>query len=238
MYGYLTLCPQRRRTQLENGELCGLPVLRAEVGAPDTLNGKRLERRIYRAAARLWEHGVSHVLTTTGFSWWTTVRRAGLAPVETETMCRAAAAPLALAALEVRGWEAERAVVALAGRRVSPAMMRAAEMLARRVCRLVVEVPDGGTALAEYLHEEYGLPVLLPGTVRPAITVAFDASWTGRGAALKLWGEKPDLLGTEIWVPGLALPEGCEPLPLLAALWECGRISDGALLAKPLDIPR
>lgn len=238
MYGYLTLCPARRSLGLNCGELCGLPVLRAEVSAPEQLSGKRLERRIHRAAVRLWEHGVSYVLVPPGFPWWPTLRTAGLAPVKTEELCRAAAAPLALAALTARGWEPERAVVSLAGRRVTTAMLRAAEILARQVCRLIVEVPDGGNELAEYLREEYGLPVLLPGTMRPALTVVFDASWQGQGAALRLWGEQPDLLGTELWVPGLELPPDCETLSLLAALWECGRLSGGALLAKPLDIPR
>lgn len=234
MYGYLVPAEELegRKTLVTREALCGLPVLRALVPAPARLGARRLERRLERAAARLWTAGVSRVLVPAGFSWWPVLERAGLAPVETGELLRAAAAPLALAALTVRGWEPGRAVVALAGERVSASLFQTAEALAPKVCRLVVEVPAGGAALADYLHEEYGLPVLPPGMVRPALTVAFDAFWQGRGPALRLWEDPPDLLGTELWSPGLELPEDCAPLPLMAALWGSGLLP-GGLLARP-----
>lgn len=221
------------RAVLTRATLCGLPVLRAEVPAPDGLGQRRLERRIVRAAARLWAAGVSRVLTREDFPCPDALSRAGLAAMETESLCQAAAVPLTLTALSVRGWEPSRAVVALAAEEISLPLARAAEALALHVCRIVVEVEAGGEGLANYLHEEYGLPVLPPKVVRPALTVAFDGSWQGQGPALRLYGPKPDLMGVELWSPGVTLPEDCAPLPLLAALWESGRLSGGGLLARP-----
>ena len=235
MYGHLVLEDRRRgsRAALDRETLCGLPVLRAAVPAPDGLGKRRLERRVFRAAARLWAAGVSRVLTPEDFPWPEALTRAGLAPVETGGLVRTAAASLTLAALEGRGWEPGRAVVALAASEVSIPLVRAAETLAGKVCRIVVEVEPGGERLAGYLHEEYGLPVLPPGVVRPALTVALDESWQGSGPALRLYGPRPDLLGTELWSPGLTMPEDCARLPLLAALWESGLLSGGSLMARP-----
>lgn len=235
MYGYLILDPKQtgRRAVLEHRMLCGLSVLQARVPVPEGLPEKRRTRRVFQAAVRLWNSGVSRVLTPRSFPEREALRRTGLAEVETAELCRAAAAPLTVTALTLRGWEPGRAVVALAGERVSGPLLRAAETLAVQVNCLQIHVPVGGRELAEYLHEEYGLPVLLPGTVRPALTVDFDGSWEGRGAALRLWGEQPDLLGAEVWVPGLELPEECDPMPLLAALRDSGMLSDSSLRARP-----
>ena len=222
------------RAALDRAVLCGLPVLRARVPAPDGLGERRLERRIFRAAARLWAAGVSRVLLPEDFPCPEAVARAGLAQVETGGLVRSAAAALTLAALERRGWEPGRAVVALAAAELTVPLVRAAEELSARVCRIVVEVEQGGELLAGYLHGEYGLPVLPPGVVRPAITAAFDESWQGNGPVLRLYGPRPDLLGTELWSPGLTLPEDCAALPLLAALWESGLLS-GGLLARPAN---
>lgn len=235
MYGYLTLDTELtgRRAVLEHRTLCGLSVLQARVPAADDPSEKRREQRIYKAAVRLWNNGVNRVLTPRGFQWRESLCRAGLAGIETTELCRAAAAPLAVTVLALRGREPSRSVVALAGERVSGPLFHAAEMLAKQVNCLQIDIPVGGAELAEYLHEEYGLPVLLPGTVRPALTVAFDESWQGRGTALRLWGREPELLGAEVWVPGVEVPEECDPMPLLAALRDSGMLSDSGLRARP-----
>ena len=217
--------------------LCGLSVLQARIPFSANLTDRRRERRVYQAGVKLWNGGVSRILPPREFRWKESLRRAGLAEVETAELCRAAAAPLVVEALTLRGWEPGRSVVALAGERVSAPLLRAAETLARQVNCLQIDIPAGGTELAEYLHEEYGLPVLLPGTVRPALTAAFDESWKGRGAALRLWGEQPDLLGTEVWAPGVELPPECDPMPLLAALRDSGMLSDEGLRARPGRVP-
>lgn len=235
MYGYLTLESEGRgrRAVLEQRVLCGLPVLQARVPMPENLPEKKRRRRIYQTAVRLWNSGVSRVLLPKGFSETDCLSRAGLATVETVQLCRAAAASLVLTVLDLRGREPEKAVVALAGERVNAVIVRTAEALAPRVSCLQIDVPIGGEELARYLHEEYGLPVLLLGTVYPALTVDFDGAWHGRGSVLRLWGESLDLLGTEVWVPGLDIPEECDPMPLLAALRDSGLLSDSGLRARP-----
>lgn len=237
MYGYVTLeYGPGRRSKVVWEELGGLPVLHQRVKLRPELSGARRERRVRQAAARLWNCGVSKVLTPPDFPHWDALRRGGLAPVDTGELCRAAAAELALAALEHRKAETGRAVVALAGKTVTPAMVRTAERLAGRVYGIMVCAGREGMALAHYLQEEYGLPMLLGGAVGPTLTVAFDGSGQWEEPCMKLWGERPELLGARIWTPGLELPGGCDSLPLLAALRESGRLADGSLRAKPLDI--
>ena len=233
MYGFLL--PDEKQTGrhvvLSCEVLCGLPVLQVSIPMERRLSKKRLERRVRQAAEQLCRNGVRRVLTPSEFPWDETLSQWGLSKVKTTELCRAAAAPLALTALELRGWTAQRAVVTLAGRRVNAPLVCAAETLAKRVSGLHIAVPDGGMELAEYLRKEYGLPIV-PETVRPALTVAFDESWQGRGAALRLWGDEPELLGTEVYVPDLKLPWNCDAQSLLAALWESGLIPQGRLCAR------
>ena len=234
MYGYLRLETEQtgRRPVLQYRMLCGLSVLQASVPMPDNLTPRQQERRINRAAEKLWESGVNRILLPKNFSWKACLHKTGLAEVEVESLCRAAAAQLAIEVLLLRGWEPERATVALAGKRIDRAIVRTAELLAQQVSGLRIEVPEGGMELADWLQEEYGLPVLRSDGLRPAFTVSFDEYWKGRGPVLQLWGSHPDLLGAEVWVPGLEIPEECEPMPLLAALLESGMLSEQMLRAR------
>ena len=236
VYGYLKLNKEQtgRRPVLEYRMLCGLSVLQASVPVSNAPSTRQEERRVCRAAVKLWESGVNRILLPRNFPWKECLKRAGLAEVETVQLCRAAAAQLAIEVLMLRGWEPERATVALAGKRIDRSILQTAEQLAQRVSTLKIEVPGGGTELAAWLQEEYGLPVIQSDTVRPALTVAFDEYWEGRGPALRLWGEHPDLLGTELWAPGMEMPEDCDPMPLLAALWESGMITVQMLRARPI----
>lgn len=233
MYGFLLPDEKQtgHRTIMSREVLCGLSVLQACVPIGGRLSAKRLERRIYHAAVQLRKNGIRYVLTPSGFPWNDTLVRSGLSKVETMELYRAVAAPLALKVLELRGWIAERAVVVLAGRRVNTPLICAAEELAKHVSCLRIDVPNGGTELMEYLREEYGIPIV-PETVRPALTVAFDEGWQGRGAALRLCGAEPELLGVEVYVPDLELPGNCDTQSLLAALWESGLVAQSRLHAR------
>lgn len=235
MYGYLAVNHEEagRRPVLTRRMLCGLSVLQASVSLPETLSPRRQERRIGRAAAKLWENGVNRVLLPREFPWTDRLLRAGLLTVDTLELCRACAAQLTVEALLLRGREPERSVVALAGEKLCRAVLQAAEGLAPQVSGLKIEIPAGGRELAAWLQEEYGLPVLRSDGVRPALTVVFDEGWEGRGPALRLYGREPDLLGTELWKPGLELPEECDPMTVLAALWESGSLAVQELRARP-----
>lgn len=211
------------RCRLEEERVLGLSVLRAAVPAPPGLREKALSRRVYRAGEKLWEQGVNRVLVGEDFppALWGPLREAGLAPMETETLCREAAEPLTLALLGRMGLDPAKATVCLAGSCALGAVQNAAEALARQVGRLVIDCPGRGSVLTLWLHQEYGLPMIEPGSVRPDVTVAFSQE-KGQDAALRLCGAEPDLGGLRLVPEEGTLPEGFDPLPLMAALRENG----------------
>ena len=228
MVGQLIITPLGRGTA-EEGRLYGLPVLR---GAVDP-SGFWGERRLTRAGRSLRRGGALRVLVPRDFARWPLLERLGLRPVETEGFVRAQSAPLALAALERRGVAPDRATVALRGRRADRDMARTAAELCQRVRRLVVDAPAGGEELAVWLRREFGLPILPPGE-EGAVRAAGGLLGYQEGCprreegALELYGPRPGLAGLTLSAPGLSV-EDREDLPLLAALWEGGRLDPGAV---------
>lgn len=222
---------KRPKLVLAAETVAGLTLLRAEVAAPDGLKEDRLERRVDRAAAQLARRGVRRVLAEEEFPWWPVLAARGLGPVEIGPLAQAMAAPLILSALRRQGAAAENATVALAGRRVSRPMFRAAEELRGAVRRLAVAAPEGGEALANYLRAQFGMPVLGAEGARAAqVTACFSPDAGERhGTVLELWGAMPKLGGLGLTC-ALELPGGqAEKLRFLTLLWENGRIDTGEI---------
>ncbi len=225
MVGWLCL-EQRRgwRAELEQVRLASLPVLRADVPAPSGLKERSLLRRTGRTAALLARRGVRRVLTAPDFPLWAPLRVHGLRPVDPAPLCRALAAPLALAQLERLGVPPSSAAVALVGRRVDRALFQAAVSLCPQVRTLVVDAPSGGAALSEHLRREFGAAALSPdAAVHVHTTLCFSQERISAGA-FALCGPTPNLLGFSL-LPPTPLPEDVDPLPLAALLWEEGRLS-------------
>lgn len=228
MYGHVELCPEGKgwRSVLSAQQVGGMTLLRAQVSAPPGLRRRALLRRLRRAGERLWAEGVNRVLVAADFphALWEPLEQAGLAGVETAPLCRAQAGLLVLALLRRRGVEPERATVCLAGESAVGEVQRAAELLAPRVARLVIDCPRQGTELARWLRREYGLPLVEPGSLRADVTAAFAPDRDGVRADLRLCGRAPELAGLRLEPEEGALPEGFAPLPFMAALWECGQL--------------
>ncbi|HJB56031.1 MAG TPA: hypothetical protein H9714_00575 [Candidatus Flavonifractor intestinipullorum] len=203
------------------------------VGVPAGKAGRRPSRRaLERGARRLRRAGCRRVLAAPGFPAWALLRAAGLRPVDPGPLCAALAAPLALAWLAREGLAPERATVALAGGRVDRALFETAAALAPRVRALAVEVPREGEALLRLLEREWGLPALEGARGGADLTLRFPGAPAGTGAAL-------DLSGTEAGLDGLVpagpeeLPGTLERLPLLALLWEEGRLKKEEIRIQP-----
>lgn len=225
MVGILELEDRRgRRTELTTAELLGLRLLRAGVPVPEGMGGKRLERRVDRGARALRRAGARRVLTAADCPARGRLSAWGLSPVDPVPFCQALAAPLALAALARLGRSPLRAAVALRGDRVSRPLLRAAQALCPRVRYLLVDVPDGGEDLADWLRADFGAAILRPGS--PAdVVLCFAPGGCPEGCSgLCLHGPRPDLAGLRPVLHGLSLPPGLDPLPALALLWETGRL--------------
>lgn len=239
MYGHFILdaAGAGRRSVLSGERVRGMVLLRVQVPAPPRLREKALRRRVRRAGEQLWEQGVNRVLVDSSFpdGLWEPLRQAGLAPVEVETLCREAAEPLVLALLEQRGTDPAKAAVCLRGGYALGAVQNAAVALARRVGRLIIDCPGRGQDLALWLRQEYGLPLVEPGSMEPDVTAAFSPE-RGEGADLRLYGYTPDLGGLRLLPAEGELPPEFEPLPLLAALREGGWVRREELRAAA-DVP-
>lgn len=219
MIGQLVLMPKRWGKAAES-RLYGLSVLRAEAD----LDGFWGERRLCRAGRELHRGGVLRVLAPRNFSRWPLLERFGLRPVDPESFVRSQSAGLALEALECGGLTPDRATVALRGTRVDHDLARTAVQLCPHVRRLVVDAPRGGEALALWLRQEFGVPVMPP-QEEGQVALRFQAECARKEkTALDLYGFQPGLAGLSIAAPGLA-EEDRENLPLLAALWEGGRLN-------------
>ena len=219
-----------RKIELMEERVLGLSLLRASIPVPAAAREGRLRRRTARGAAQLIRAGVRRVLTAPDFPCWPELEAAGLRPVDPAPFCQAIAGPLALAGLRRAGILRTRATVALAGPRVTRPLFAAAELLCPRVRHLVVDVPGEGEELAAWLREEYGTAVLAPEAAAPDIALRFGPGGGEKGGmSLRLYGPAPELAGLCPAPAEGKLPEGLAPLPLLALLWECGRLGPGQI---------
>ena len=222
-----------RRFSLERTAVQGFPLLRLEAPAPRRAD--RADRRAAKGAALLARAGCRRVLAAPGFAHWDRLAETGLRPVDPGPLCQALAVPLILAALERQGIAPRRASVALWGDRVSRPFFEAACALCPQVRTLTITAPGGGEDLRRFLREEYGAAALEAGAGLPAHAAAAFAPAPAAGA-LRLYGPEPDLGGLALrpaeWTP----PEGVELLPLLALLWESGRLSAQGIEIFPTEI--
>ncbi|MGM9608396.1 MAG: hypothetical protein ACI3XJ_12915 [Oscillospiraceae bacterium] len=194
-----------RKIRLESERLLDLPLL--TLSLPERTRGQ--ERRVKKGVRLLIEQRVTRVLTPPVFPLWPLLREQGLRPVDTQALQCALAPAWVRAALAARGIQPQNAVLQLTGARESPDMARVAWDLCPLVRNLVIDVPGGGT-IAARLRREYGLPILPARSARADLILRFDGG--------------PILAGARYALAGAVLPPDCEVLPLLSALWECGRV--------------
>ena len=212
-----------RRFSLERTAVQGFPLLRLE--APIPRRTDRADRRAAKGAALLARAGCRRVLAAPDFPYWPQLEEAGLRPVDPGPLCQALAAPLLLAELDRLGIPHRRAAVALWGDRVSRPFFEAACALCPQVRTLTIAAPDGGEDLRRFLREEYGAAALEAGAGPPAHTAAAFSPAPAAEEILRLCGPVPDLGSLALRPAEWEMPEEIETLPLLALLWESGRLN-------------
>ena len=112
----------------------------------------------------------------------------------------------------------------LSGRRVSHALFQAAELLCPRVRYLSVDAGAEGEELAAWLRAEFGAAVRPPEDAGADVALCFGPEEAPGRTMFHLWGKDPDLAGFVPIPAAGGLPAGLDRLPLLALLWEEGRI--------------
>ena len=208
-----------RWPRLERRTLCGLPVLQAAV-EPDGVLGRV---RLRQAAKLLSCAGVRRVLVPEGFDCWEPMHRRGLVPVDPLPFLQAHADALVVTALRKTGRIPERERVAVRALKAHRGVVLTAEALCLQVREVCISVNTGGEALARNLRWEYGMASRPDsGDVAAAVRFAPETLDAG-GAVLDLFRPAIDTAGVQIALPGAKLGE-MEPFPLLAALWEGGKV--------------
>lgn len=216
MIGQLVSTPGGRGRTIP-GRLYGLPVLRAEADR----SGFWGDRRLRRAAQGLRRGGALRVLAS--HDLLPMLKDLGLRQVDPELFVRAQSVPLALTALERQGLCPGRTALALRGLRADRDMARTAAQLCPQVRGLIIDAPRGGNELAQWLRQEYGVPVLPPWERGQAALTFQQGCSPPEETVLELWGPRPQLAGLSLTAPGLAEDDRAD-LPLLAALWEGGKL--------------
>lgn len=234
MLGHICLAEAGGHRPLAAQEVVlNLPLLRVSVPQRGGMGERALCGRVRKGARLLAESGVRRVLTAPDFPCWDLLAEWGLRPVDPVPLCQAMAQPLALALLAGKSILPEHAIVSLQGQRVTHSFFGAALDLAPRVRALMIAAPVGGQELARHLRSACGLPVVEEGpSLVPDIVLRFSPLPTPAENALHLYGAGPDLAGLELRPPWQNLPAEFAALPLLAALWEEGRLAAGELVVS------
>lgn len=214
-----------RRPVITEERLLGLRCLQTEIPVRPGLGERRLGRRVDKGARLLVRAGVRRVVTAADFPCWDRLVQNGLRPVEPERFCQALALPLTLAALRRQGVPPAQASVVLSGPGASHALLRAAEELCPRVRRLSVDVPGEGEALADWLWREFGAARVSPDAGSEAdVALRFGPEGRTGRTTFELYGLRPGLAGLRLIPPEGVGKRGLDTLPVLALLWEEGRL--------------
>ncbi len=203
MLGWITV-GERKKASLERVQICGLALWKLELPA----SGRGWERRAAAGLRLLKVQRVTRVLSAPDFPHWPMLLAQGFRRVDTCPLRCALAPGWGELMLRARGIEPRNAALRLEGRRASPDLTYVARTLCPLVRSLVIDVP-GGENLSIALRREFGLPVL-PGHWEADLTLHFENG--------------PVLVGASYGLKGDVLPRDCDALPLLCALWQCGRV--------------
>ncbi|MCD8382994.1 MAG: hypothetical protein LUC30_08825 [Clostridiales bacterium] len=221
MVGYLHFVGRGRRVQVVEHSVLGLAVCEARLpGSPESLLARR---RMARGLDRLEEAGCRRLLAPCPLvPYYPTVH--------TRSLWQAVAAPLVLADLRQRGLEPCRSVVAVRGERMTRCYLRTCQALAREVKALSLSLLRQET-FCWNLQQELGVPLVEGGE---AATLSFlPGRW--RPGFFPVGDDDPTMGGWRLELPGLSLPDGCPPLPTLAALLDAGRLPVGEVLCVAED---
>lgn len=223
MVGYIHFTGRRGLVQLWRHEALGLTVWEALI--PGTAESRLARRRVFKGMDKLEAAGCRRLLSP-----------CALLPhyplVHTRSLWQAAAAPLALAALQEMGLTPREAVVALHGDRMTRSYVRTCVLLAREVKALSLSLEREETFCWD-LQRELGLPLVDGGG---AVTLSYLPG-VARPAYFPLGDEDPAIPGFQPCLPGLELPAGCPETPFLAALLEAGRLPLSELQIRPDSAP-
>ncbi len=216
-----------RKTRLWQDTLLGLYVLNVSISEKEEKWGWSIKK----AAKLLAKNGVCEVLAPPGFSHWDLLAKRGLSKVDIISFLQNSAPLFVMAALEKDGIAPGEASVVLEANRVNRVLSLTAGALCPLVRTLVIRAPVGGSQLARLLHREYGLAVT-EDCEKPHVTVCFSPpDETVLGPRFVLCDPAPELNGMTIEPKNGVLPDRCDPLPLLAALWRAGMIGNDCLKA-------
>lgn len=213
------------RPSLQLVEIMGMRVLQGELSQ----RGHFLKWRQKKLLRALRRQGVGRLLAPSDFSGWEMAHEMGFARVNVRPFLRSNSGRLLLMAMKKRGLQPQSCTVALRGTRVGRDMTTAADWLQPQVRDIAITACHGGEHLQRYLRHQWGLAVATDGSGVDGV-IRYDEGGAPQGrVVLSLFGSQPQLGDL---VPNITnFPQflQTEPLELLAALWEAGKIEGDTL---------
>ncbi len=205
---------------LEIVEVEGLRMLRGGFPA----EGHFYEYRLGRYLKKLRRQGIRRMLAPPDFGYWDFAKRQGISPVNEQNFLRSCGGELLLLALKKAGKNPADCKIALRGTRVGRDMLLTANFLVTQVRDISISAPHGGSSLQNMLRQEWGVGVFPDGDFVEG-AIRFDrGGGEGGGVVLSLFGDDPGLGGLVVNYEKFPVFLAVEPLKLLAALWESGKL--------------
>ena len=199
-----------------------------------------LARRRCRAGARALQRlGVTRAVFEEDFPYLDEFARRGILPVDPLPLLRSLAAPWTQAVMAEKGLSPHRAVIAVAGDRLSGELTRAVTELCLRNRYVQLSVPYGGENLCRELRREYGVSLVLTERKEQLETADVLVLFQPREDLARCNKVVLDLSGRSAGepVPTLRLPDelearlprGCSRVQLFAALTSAGALRPGQI---------
>lgn len=234
MYGYVEWTERRKRVKAGERRIAGTRMLSVSIPRKP---GFLQHRRCAAAADILRRAGVTRAIFPKDFPQYALFAERGVLSVEPYILWQALAAELVQFRLEQHGMQGKGVTVGVCAERLTETVRRTVTELCIRSRYVILFTPERDEVLCRRLRREYGVPLVqTEDSARlheAAVTVRFHPveGVGSRGDALDLYPGGV-ALGAVLALPEemeAQLPEGCERMQLLAALFSAGSIRRGQI---------
>ena len=236
MYGYVEWTDMGRRVRTAEKRIAGLRMCGVSIPRRPTA-AFFLRRRCASAADLLGQKNVTRAVFPAEFLWEDLFRQKGILPTDPLVLWRALAAELVQFQLEQSGLQGKGVTVAVCADRLTDEVRRTVTELCIRNRYVILCAPERDDVLCRKLRREYGVPLLqtedptqLSGA---AVTVCFtpgkDPADGGEVLELYPGGHPPNAVLRLPEELESKLPDGCDRMQLLTALFTSGTVRGGQM---------
>ena len=237
MYGYVEWTDKGRRIKPGVHSIAGLRMRSVSVPRKPGTPAFAVRRRCAAAAGLLSREGITRAVFPADFPHYAIFADHGVLPTDPMELWRALAAELVQFRLEQNGLQGRGVTVAVCADRLTDRVRRTVTELCIRNRYVILCAPERDDVLCRKLRREYGVPLVQtedPAQLADAaVTVRFSPGDdpADRGEVLELYpgGRPPDAALRLPEETEAHLPETCDRMQLLTALFAAGAVRGGQI---------